>query len=206
MRVEEGTMRRIVMFNRVSADGYFATADGKLDWVVPEEEIDKAGASAIPGTDTILFGRRTFQMFERFWPQAVDGSPTAPRPHGEGRSAEMRAMGLFLNDSTKIVFSRTLKEATWKNSRLLHEFDPRQIEEIKQQPGKDIMIFGSGSIVSQLTEHGLIDEYQFVVSPILLGSGRLLLTNVSKTRTVRLREVTKYPSGNVMLSYARADD
>ena len=199
-------MRRIVMFNRVSADGYFATGDGKLNWVVPDEEIDKAGASAIPGTDTVLFGRRTYQMFERFWPRAVDESATASNPHGEGRSAEMRAMGVFLNDATKIVFSRTLEEAAWKNSRLLREFDPHKIEALKRQPGKDIMIFGSGSIVSQLTEHGLIDEYQFVVSPVLLGSGRQLLTNVSKSRKVRLREATKYPSGNVMLSYARADD
>ena len=76
---------------------------------------------------------------------------------------------------------------------------------MKKQPGKDMMIFGSGSIVSQLTEHGLIDEYQFVVSPILLGSGRSLLSGVSKSSRLDLLEARKYPSGNVMLRYARPD-
>jgi len=197
-------MRRIVMFNRVTADGYFAGRDGGLEWVVPDEGIDKAGAEAIPGFDTILFGRRTYELFESFWPRALDDSPTSPDPHRAGRlSPEMRAMAIMLNETTKLVFSRTLKEVTWKNSRLLHRLDPREIEAMKEQPGRDIIIFGSGSIVSQLTQHGLIDEYQLVVSPILLGSGRPLLSGVSKSLRLDLREAREYPSGNVRLRYAR---
>jgi hypothetical protein len=84
-------------------------------------------------------------------------------------------MAVMLSEATKLVFSRTLKELTWKNSYLLDEFDPREVEAMKRQPGKDMLVFGSGSIVSQLTRHGLIDEYQFVVNPVLLGSGRSLL-------------------------------
>jgi dihydrofolate reductase len=102
-----------------------------------------------------------------------------------------------------LVFSRTRRDVTWRNSRLLHEFDPREIEALKRQPGKDMMIFGSGSIVSQLTQHGLIDEYHFVVSPILLGSGRPLLSGVSKSSRLDLVEAKKYSSGNVVLRYAR---
>ena len=94
---------------------------------------------------------------------------------------------------------------TWKNSRLLRDLEPRQIEAIKAEPGSDIMIFGSGSIVSQLTEHGLIDEYHVIVGPILLGSGRSWVAGVSKSMRLDLLEARKYASGNVMLRYARRD-
>jgi dihydrofolate reductase len=191
------------MFNRVSADGYFAGPDGNLDWVVPDQELEGSTAGQLSGQGTILFGRRTYDMFERFWPHALEDSATAADPHAPGRrSRALRAMAVWINEATKVVVSRTRKEVTWTNSRLLHEFDPREIEAMKGQPGSDIMIFGSGSIVSQLTPHRLIDEYQFVVSPILLGSGRALLADVSKSLSVNLLEARPYPSGNVMLRYA----
>jgi dihydrofolate reductase len=104
---------------------------------------------------------------------------------------------------TKLVFSRTLKTVTWRNSRLLHDLDPREIETMKNQRGKDMIVFGSGSIVSQLTRHGLIDEYQFVVCPVFIGSGRSLLDGVSQSVRLDLLEATRYPSGDVMLRYAR---
>jgi dihydrofolate reductase len=200
-------MRRIVMFNRVTADGYFAGPDGNLAWVVPEEELDRSAAANLSGTDTILFGRRTYEMFEGFWPHALDDSLGAADPHNAGRrSPEMRAMAVWINEATKVVFSRTRKDVSWNNSRLLHEFDPREIEAMKREPGKDMMIFGSGSVVSQLTQHGLIDEYQFVVSPILLGNGRQLISGVPTSLKLELIEDRKYPSGNVMLRYARRLD
>lgn len=193
-------MRRIVAFDRVSADGYFAAPDGGLDWVVPEEELDRAAADNLGGADTLLFGRRTYVMFESFWPHTVDEDPHAPGRH----SPEIRAMGAWINESAKLVFSRTRTEVPWRNSRLLPAFDPREVEALKQQPGKDIMIFGSGSIVSQLTEHGLIDEYRFVVSPTFLGSGQPLVSGVPKRVRLELLEARAYPSGNVMLRYALA--
>ena len=112
-------------------------------------------------------------------------------------------MAGWINQATKLVVSKTRKDVTWKNSRLLHDLDPGEIEALKKQPGKDIMIFGSGSVVAQLTQHGLIDEYQFVVAPILLGSGRQLLDWVPKSSRLDLLDAKKYPSGNVMLRYAR---
>ena len=196
-------MRRIVMFNRVTMDGYFAGPDGNLDWVVPDDAIDDAAASAIPGFDTILFGRRTYEMFEGFWPHAVDDSTGASDPHSAGRrSPAIRAMGIWINEAAKLVFSRTRKDVTWRNSRLVREFDPREVEAMKRRPGKDMIVFGSGSIVSQLTDHGLIDEYRFVVAPVLLGSGRSLIGNVSKRTRLDLLEAKPYGSGNVMLRYS----
>lgn len=197
-------MRRIVMFNRVTADGYFAGSDGNLDWVVPDRELDKAAASGIPGTDTVLFGRRTYEMFASFWPHVLDDASTAPNPHmPRERSAEMRAMAVMLTEATKLVFSKTLKEVTWKNSRLVRAVDPREIEAWKRRPGKDMIIFGSGSIVSQLTAHGLIDEYQFVVDPVLLGQGQRLLSEMPARTALKLEEAKAFPSGNVMLRYTR---
>jgi dihydrofolate reductase len=154
-RREEDTMesrRRIVMFNWMTANGYFAGADGNLDWVVPDQEQAKAAAEAIPLFDTALFGRRTYELFEKFWRHAVEDSSTAPDPHQPGqRTQEHRAIAKWLNEMTKLVFSRSLKDVTWQNSRILHEFEPREIETMKRQPGKDMIVFGSGSIVTQLT-------------------------------------------------------
>jgi dihydrofolate reductase len=198
-------MRRIVAFDRVSADGYFATPDGKLDWTVPEQALDQGVAGSLDGSGTMLFGRRTYEMFESFWPHvAATDSDSAPDPHTAGRSSPaIRAMARWINASHKIVFSTTRKEVPWNNSRLLHEIDPREIESMKQQPGTNIMLFGSGSVVSQLTEHGLIDEYHFVVGPVLLGAGKSLINGVSKKLSLNLLEATKYPSGNVVLRYER---
>jgi dihydrofolate reductase len=199
-------MRRIVMFNRVSADGYFAAEDGSLDWVVPEDELDRTAADNLGSADTILFGRRTYEMFESYWPKVVDDSPVAPDPHDpRRRSPQIRAVGEWINEAAKLVFSRTRQDVTWKNSRLLHALDPREIEALKQRPGKDIMIFGSGSVVSQLTEHGLIDEYQLVVGPVFLGGGRPLLSGVPASTRLALLESRAYPSGNVKLRYGRAN-
>lgn len=198
--------RRIVTFTWVTADGYFAAADGNLDWVVPDEEQARAAAEGISGFDTVIFGRRTYELFEGFWRNAVvDESGAIPGPHDPGRrSREHGAIAIALNRMTKVVFSRSMKEATWKNSRVLREFDSREIEAMKRQPGKDLIIFGSGSIVSQLSRHGLIDEYQFAVCPVLLGSGQSLVQDVSVRLRLDLLEARRLPSGDVMLRYARS--
>jgi dihydrofolate reductase len=195
------------MFNHVSADGYFSAPDGGLNWVVQDPEIGKSAseASESPGAGTILFGRRTYEQFESFWPHALDDSDTSPNPHRPGhRSPELRAMAVYINDATKIVFSKSRKDVTWKHSKLVREFDPRAIEALKREAGKDIMIFGSGSIVAQLSQHRLIDEYQFIVSPLLLGDGQSMLKDMPQSVRLDLLGATSYKSGNVMLRYSPA--
>jgi len=198
-------MRRIHMFNRVSADGYFATPDGGLDWVIQEPALDAEIGGGISGEGTMLFGRKTYDGFESFWPNAIKQGKTAPSPHGEKRESEaLYRMGVQINNADKIVFSRTRKDVTWHNSRLVREFDPAFVAELKAQPGGDIMIFGSGSIVSLLTRHGLIDDYTFVVSPVILGSGRSLFTGGESHRALALVEAKSYPRGNVVQRYRKA--
>jgi dihydrofolate reductase len=155
--------RRIVAFDWLSADGYFAGRDGNLNWVVPDDEQAKAAAAGMPAADTVLFGRRTYELFEGFWRHA---------------------------------------QVTWNNARVVRGLDVDELAALKQLRGKTIMIFGSGSIVSQLTQHGLIDEYQFVVCPVFLGDGRRLLEGVSNSVKLELLESRKYPSGDVSLRYA----
>jgi len=199
-------MARITAFNRVSADGYFAAPDGGLDWIVPDPELDRwamenaySSAARAPGAypGTVLFGRRTYDLFEVFWPKALDGAGGDPRL----RYSEIRDMAIWLNAARKLVFSRTRTAVSWSNTRLIPTFDPLEIEKMKREPGGDFLIFGSGSITSLLTQHGLIDEYQFVVTPVLLGDGRMLISGVSRRPRLELVESKVFPSGNVLLRY-----
>jgi dihydrofolate reductase len=196
------TKRRIVMFNRVSADGYMAAPDGNLDWAVPDPELDQAATAAMSGPGTILLGRRTYDMFESFWPHALE-DPVDPHAPGR-RSPEIHAMAVWINDATKLVVSRNKQRVTWKGSKIVPSIDPAAIEAIKAQPGTDIMLFGSASLVHQLTEHGLIDEYILIVNPLLLGDGKPLLRGVDHHTRLRLLEHKATAAGNVRLRYAPA--
>jgi dihydrofolate reductase len=197
--------RRIVMFNQVSTDGYFAAPDGSLDWTVQEPGVYDSARASMPENDTMLFGRKTYENFEAFWPNALDESKTSPNPHAAGqRSEQMRSMAVWINETPKLVISKTRKSVTWKNSKLLPELDPKQIAALKTQPGKNIIIFGSGTIVSQLTEHRLIDDYVFVVNPLLLGKGRQLFGNLENKLRLDLVESKTFDSGVVMLRYTPA--
>jgi dihydrofolate reductase len=195
-------MRPIIMWNQVSADGFFADVDGGLDWVVHDVEVQRAGIAAMSSDAALLFGRKTFEMFAAFWPRVFE-SPDLPDPHGGPGSPELLAFARFLTDTPKIVFSRTLDPPSWKNTRVVRELDPREITAMKQGTGDAMLVMGSGSIVAQLTEHGLVDEYQFSVSPVLLGRGRTLLGNLDKRTSLRLLETRAFPSGCVLLRYAR---
>src|SRR5688572_24046462 len=118
-------MRRIVMFNQVSADGSFSNGDGSLDWVVPEPGLDRMAAASLGEGDAILLGRKTYEMFEAFWPGA-DGRD----PHGPGRSPEIAAIGAWINAAEKLVVSRRRRDYTWHKTRHLPAFTPAVIDEL----------------------------------------------------------------------------
>jgi len=193
-------MSRIIVFNRVSADGYFAAADGNLSWMIPDEEIDKEAATGLPGAGTMIFGRTTYDGFESFWPTVVDQA-SAPDPHTPGRqSQDLGRMARWIHESKKIVYSKKRKDVTWKNSELVREFDPRQVETWKRDLKGDIMVFGSGTIVTLLTKHRLVDEYHFIVAPVFLGDGKSLIRG-GELSFLKLLEAKAYPSGSVKLRY-----
>lgn len=193
-------MRRIVAFDHLSADGHFAGPAGELDWVVQDDAVPR---SLMDGArfDAMLFGRRTYEMFEAFWPHAQDGSG----PHAPGRrSRDVRDMAHFINEREKLVFSRERCDFTWANTRQLPTLDRKVVEGLKHEPGGDILAFGSGSVVAQLTELGLVDEYQLVVSPVLLGEGRSLVTGLGRTVALQTLEARVFPAGSVLLRFAPA--
>jgi dihydrofolate reductase len=196
--------RRIVMFNQVSADGFFSDPEGGLDWVVSDPEVHARAVASMPNTDTILFGRHTYEQFASFWPHALENLESQG-PHGANkRDPAFAAMAHWLNDTKKLVFSSTLENASWHNSEVVPELDGKAMARLKNEPGKDLLIFGSGSLVSQLSERGLIDEYRFVVCPVLLGAGRTLLGDLSKRVSLQLMQAQPFQTGNVMLTYRLA--
>ena len=187
-------MRKIIVSERITLDGFIAGVHGEMDWM--EEFFDEALAnyeSELQKTvDTTLFGRETYQGFESYWPKvALD--PASPK--GLTEYAQQ------LNAMRKVVFSKTLSHVEWNNSVLLHEIDPVEITKMKQEPGRDMVIYGSASIVQTLTNLDLIDRYQFLVFPIVLGSGKSLFYDISHKVKLALVNARKYPSGVMELSY-----
>ena len=183
-------MRKVILFNRVSLDGFFAGPNGEIDWFIQDPEVDKA-AHELMQPDTLLMGRVTYQLFESYWPH-VATDPAAPK--------EARTLANELNQMTKVVFSTTLKEVTWENSILVKGDITKEVKKLKQGEGPDIAIFGSGTIVQQLADEGLLDEYLIVVTPVVLGTGKPLFKGVKKF-TLELLEARDFKSGNVLLHY-----
>ncbi|MDY9926918.1 dihydrofolate reductase family protein [Methanosarcina sp.] len=188
-------MRKIIMFNRISVDGFFAGPNGEIDWFIADHELDKAlhemGEPDMDSPDTVLLGRVTYQLFESFWPK-VAADPESPE--------EARVIANELNQMTKVVFSKTLKEVSWQNTRLVKGNVIGEVSRLKQEKGSDILIFGSGTIVQQLADEGLIDEYLLAVTPVVLGTGKPLFKDVKKLN-LKLLETKKFKSGNVLLHY-----
>jgi dihydrofolate reductase len=183
-------MRKVSMLNRVSIDGFFAGPTGEIDWFIRDPEVDKALHEG-GQEDTVLFGRVTYQLFESVWPKvAVDQK--APE--------EAKNTANELGKMTKVVFSKTLNEVTWQNSKLVKGNVVEEVRRLKQGKGPGIIIFGSGTIVQQLTSEGLIDDYLFVVTPVILGAGKSLFTGVKKL-DLELLETRNFESGNVLLHY-----
>ena len=198
-------MRRIIAFDHVSADGYFADKDGNLNWVVPEDALNDHAIENMAHADTILFGRRTYEMFESYWPKAVADPKGVEDPHGAGRrTPALQKVAEWINDANKIVFSSTRKEVTWRNSRIEARLSAGDIETLKRAPGRDMLVFGSGTLTAALAQHGLIDEYQFAVAPVLLGQGRNLISGVRRTSKMALAESRALPQGNLLLRYVLA--
>ena len=179
---------------RVTLDGFITGPNGEMDWM--EEFLDEALAnyeSELQKTvDTALFGRVTYQDFESYWPR-VPEDPASPKGLVEYAHR--------LNAMHKIVFSKTLSHVEWNNSTLVKEIVPEEITKLKQEPGRDMVIHGSASIVRTLTNLGLIDTYQLLVYPVVLGSGKPLFQDILHKVKLSLSSTKTHPSGVVVLSY-----
>src|SRR5262245_36563806 len=184
-------MRKVIMLNRISVDGLFSGPRGEShEWFVDDPKVTQA-AHEMMDPDTLLLGRITYQQFERVWPK-IGADPKSPDAQ--------RRIAKELDTMNKVVFSKTLDHVTWKNSRLVKDNPAGEVRRIKAGSGRDITIFGSGSIVQQLANERLIDEFLIVVTPIVLGLGKPLFKEV-KQLGLELIADHRFKSGNLMLHY-----
>jgi dihydrofolate reductase len=184
-------MQKLIVFNNISLDGFFAAANGDFSWA--KVDTDDAEFSAFvednaSGHGQLLFGRITYEMMAGFWP-TPNAIKTFPKV-AEG-----------MNSMQKVVFSKTLDHASWNNTRLTKSDLLSEVRKMKNESGKGIAIFGSGTIVSQLAPEGLIDEYQYVVNPAVLGKGRTMFEGVREKLNFKLTKTRTFNNGKVFLCY-----
>ena len=182
-------MRRLTVFNNVSLDGYFADVNSDMSWAHSQDpEWTAFVADNAKGGGQLIFGRITYELMASFWP-----TPMALE--------KMPVVAERMNNLPKVVFSRTLNKATWNNTKLVKGDLAAEIRKLKTEPGPDMVIFGSGSIISQLAGEGLIDEYQLVVIPIVLGQGKSMFAGVKEKKSLKLKKTRFFGNGNVLLCY-----
>lgn len=181
-------MRKLKVFESISIDGYFTDAEESVEWTHAGREDPEfaawLGANAGSG-NSLLFGRKTYEMMASYWPTSA-------------AAQQMPAVAKGMNNATKFVVSRSL-QPTWENTRLLRGDLVAAVRELKADSGPAITLLGSGSVASQLGEAGLVDEYQFVILPIALGSGRTIF---SDGRALKLLNQQVFRCGNVVVTYA----
>lgn len=185
-------MRKLKVFDNVSLDGYFTDANSDMSWAhAMDPEFQAFVSENSSGDSELVFGRKTYDQMAGFWPTA--------------QAAQMLpVVAKKMNGAKKVVFSRTLDEAKlWSGTRLAKGDLVEATRALKAESGPDLVILGSGSIVAQLTSAGLIDSYQLVVVPIVLGSGRTLFDGVTERPKLELEKTRSFSNGNVVLWYAR---
>lgn len=187
-------MRKIIVSMWVTLDGFIAGPNGEMDWVgqLYDEAMGVYETELVNAADTLLLGRVTYQSFAGSWPKVPDNPNASP---GEVEYARR------LNAMRKIVFSKTLDGVEWNNSQLVREVVPEELERMKREPGRDMVIYGSASLVQTLTNLGLIDEYQILVHPVVLGGGKPLFHGITDRKTLKLVNSKTHPSGVVFLTY-----
>ncbi|OJT18514.1 hypothetical protein BO221_41405 [Archangium sp. Cb G35] len=187
-------MRRLSVFNNVSLDGYFVDANGDMSWAHRNDQDAEWNAFVsgnASGEGELLFGRKTYELMASFWPTPM--------------AAQMEPfVAERMNKMSKVVFSRTLDKASWSNTTLVKGDLVAEVRKMKQAPGQDMTLMGSGSIVAQLAQAGLIDEYQLVVNPIVLGKGRTMFEGIQEKLNLKPTQTRLFGNGNVLLCYVPA--
>ncbi len=184
-------MRKVIASVFVTLDGYMVGPNEDMSWVMNNfnDEMAKYAGDLMDSMDTILLGRVTYEIMAKAWPASTE--ETAP---GADK----------MNTTPKIVFSRTLDKAEWgkwNNARVVHDHAAQEIAKLKQQPGKNMVIYGSAKLVQSFTQQGLIDEYQLLVHPLVMGAGKRLFANMEKPLKLQLLRSEAYKNGVVVLYY-----
>lgn len=185
-------MRKVILFNMVTLDGYFEGPNREIDWHVVDGEFNEFANAQLDGVDTLLFGRVTYELMAAYWPTPA---AAANDPITAGK----------MNRTSKVVFSKTLASAAWQNTRLVRGNAPDEVQKIKKEPGRDLIVFGSSDLAITLVQHGLIDEFRLMVNPVILGDGKSMFRGLLERQSLKLLKTREFRSGNVLLTYQPAD-
>jgi len=185
-------MRKIISFMHMSLDGFVAGPAGEMDWIKVDEEIFDYVGKRISEGDTALYGRVTYQMMESYWPTAAE-KPTATRHDIEHSK--------WYCNVQKVVLSKTMKDENLTNTRIISDNISDRINEIKQEEGTDILLFGSPTATHTLIQLNLIDGYWLFVNPIILGRGIPLFADIKDKIKLTLLNSRQFTSGVTELNY-----
>jgi len=186
-------MRQLTAFDSITLDGFFTDAKGDISWAhegADDPEFNAFTADNAKGGGTLVFGRITYEMMAAYWP-----TPAAARDNPVVAEQMTRL--------EKVVFSRSLREPKWENTRVVSGDPVAEMRKLKAQSGPAMVIMGSGTIVAQLARAGLIDAYQLVVCPVVLGEGRTLFDGLRSPLGLRLVGSRTFRNGKVFASYER---
>jgi dihydrofolate reductase len=181
-------MKKISAFSFITLNGYLHGPDGDISWHKHGSEENQFAAASLSAGNTLLFGRKTYEMMASYWPtpMAMQDDPT---------------VALGMNNAEKIVISGTLKTAGWKNTKILSGNVVSEIRKLKELPGNNITLLGSGSILTLLSENELIDEFLVMIDPVAISTGTPIFNNIKHPLNLKLSDVKAFKSGAVLLTY-----
>lgn len=191
-------MRKLILSANITLDGYMAGEYGELDWHFSHwnGELMESALEQLRGIDTILVGRVAYESMSAHWPKAEKNKMN---------SASEAEFAQTMNRLQKIVFSKTLSRTSWNNSMVMDEIDASQIQELKKQRGKDMIIWGGVTIASAFLEKKLFDEYRISIAPIVIGKGISLSKEITKGLRLKLLHTRVFSNGVVTMTYRNRD-
>jgi dihydrofolate reductase len=183
-------MGKLTVFQFMTLDGYYADPDADTSWHQhdPGGDSSKYAAEMLGLGSTLIFGRLTYEFMASFWP-----TPMA--------NVLMPDVATGMNDADKIVFSRTLESADWKNTTIVREDAVKAVKRMKASSAKELTVLGSGSLLRQFSENGLVDEFQFMIDPLVLGEGRSIFKGVKHRLNLKLVSTRTLRDGPVLLYF-----
>ena len=182
-------MSEITVTMWTTIDGYVAGPTGEIDWILADEQLAAYELAAVTDRDTLLLGRSTYEDFAGYWPVAASSAEDGfERDHGRNMTA-----------TRKVVASSTLTDPVWAGTEVIRSLD--DVPRLKQESAKGILIYGSLSLVRQLSDLSLIDEYQLLVHPVALGGGTSLFAGLSSRLALTLVDQQRFDSGILLLTY-----
>jgi len=185
-------MRKIVSFMHVSLDGFVTGPQGEMDWIHVDDDLFDYAGQRTREADMALYGRNTYQLMESYWPTA------ASQPNATKHDIEHSA---WYSQVAKVVISKTMQGQQLKNTTIISDDLPAQIQSLKQQPGNEIIMFGSPGLSHSLVQHHLIDEWWLFINPILVGRGIPMFKDVTEITRLQLVKNVGFKSGVVCLHY-----